>query len=79
MSLKEMLETYNTKNLEICAFAILLNELPEEDRKALDKALTNNFPGSVLVKFLRAEGYKTSKDSIYNHINGDCKCRLKKS
>ena len=79
MSLKEMLDSYNLKNFEICAFARILEELPEEDQKALQKALDNNFPGSVLVKFLRAEGYKTSKDSIYNHIHGECKCRLKKS
>jgi hypothetical protein len=49
--------------------------MSEADRKALETALADNIPGSIIIKILRSDGYKTSKDSLYAHVKGECKCQ----
>ena len=49
---------------EGCAFARLLSIMEKEDKEYLEQAVANGVPTSLLVKALRAEGYKTSRDSF---------------
>ena len=59
---------------EGCAFARLLSIMEKEDKEYLEQAVANGVPTSLLVKALRAEGYKTSRDSFYTHFNKACVC-----
>ncbi len=49
--------------------------MPASDQKAIDQAVAKNFPTSLLVQAIRAEGYKTSSDALRLHFKGQCKCQ----
>jgi hypothetical protein len=78
MSLSDRIEEISKKSRKVpspyCAFQLLINSLPKEDQKVVDDALTKNFPVSLLIQALRAEGYKTSSDALRLHLRGQCKC-----
>ena len=57
-----------------CACAQFLEDMKTEDREYLEEAIAKSIPSSILLKALRAEGYKTSRDSLYSHYNKTCKC-----
>jgi len=58
-----------------CTYQILLDEMAEEDRTALLAAWEKGISQRIILRALRAEGYKTSNESIANHKSGNCKCR----
>jgi hypothetical protein len=63
-----------TKSPTHCAYAVFYNNLSKEDQKALDNAWEKNYPVSVVVAAIRADGHKTSSDAVRLHRNGSCRC-----
>jgi hypothetical protein len=57
-----------------CAYQMLVDKLAEKDRAALEAAWERGMSANVIVKALRAEGYKTTAETIRSHRNGLCKC-----
>lgn len=58
-----------------CAYVLMVENMKDEDRKALDEAWAKGFSQRIILAALRAEGYKTSNEAIRNHATGNCKCK----
>ena len=78
MSLGDKLDELNKlgtrKFSKFCSYQEMLNSLDDKDVKALDDAWAKNYPAHLIIKALRAEGHKTSNDSIRAHRSGTCRC-----
>jgi len=75
MSLAKTLEEHRTRfEPKPCPFVILHNSLSDEDKKALDLAITNKYPDINIATALRAEGYRIAEVSISQHRRGVCRC-----
>jgi hypothetical protein len=77
MSLLKTLDELSKKTKRVnpfCAYKMLYDTLPTEDKKAIDAAIQKGMPISLLVRALRQEGHKTSNDSVRAHLKGLCKC-----
>jgi hypothetical protein len=79
MSLVEKIDDYFAKKSDVCAFALLLGSMPERDRNAIENAINKGIPGAVIIKFIKADGYKTSSDSYRAHAKKTCKCYWEKN
>jgi hypothetical protein len=79
MSLSDRIEEMSKKSSKMpspyCVYQSLYNRLPVADQKAIDEAVAKNFPTSLLVQAIRAEGHKTSSDAVRLHFKGQCKCQ----
>lgn len=76
MTLSERINEINELTHGIkCAYQLFLDEMKEADRLALISAFENGVSQRVILRALRAEGYKTSNESINNHKSGNCKCQ----
>jgi hypothetical protein len=79
MSLSDRIEEISKKSSKVpspyCVYQSLYNRLPAADQKAIDEAVAKDFPMSLLVQAIRAEGYKTSSDAVRLHFKGQCKCQ----
>ena len=53
------------------------DSLTPDNQKALDDAWKKGYSVNVVITALRAEGIKTSSDSVRAHRNGTCKCPKK--
>jgi hypothetical protein len=51
--------------------------LPETEKKAIDTAIAKGYSQNLIIKALRAEGYKCSADTMRSHFKGLCKCPKK--
>lgn len=77
MSLEKAIEELASKQKAYskhCAYQMLLNSMPEKDKKTLDDAWEKGLSANIIVKALRAEGYKTTPEAIRHHRRGLCKC-----
>ncbi len=77
MALSDQIENLiktRTKSPTHCAYTVFYNSLSKEDQKALDNAWANNYPVSVVVRAIRADGHKTSSDAVRAHRSGTCRC-----
>jgi hypothetical protein len=77
MSLEKAIEEIASKQKgysKFCAYQLVLNSMPDKDRKALDNAWDKGLSANIIVKALRAEGYKATAESIRAHRRGTCKC-----
>jgi hypothetical protein len=77
MSLEKALQELANKQKmysEFCAYQMMLNSMPEKDRKALDEAWAKGYSANIIVKALRQEGYKATAESIRSHQRGMCRC-----
>lgn len=61
-------------NKKKCAYALMVQSMTEPERKALQEAWDNGVSGRIILRALRAEGYKTSNEAILGHKSGSCKC-----
>jgi len=77
MSLEKSIEEFK-HNSGVCPFAKLINNLNDEDKKALLKALDNKVPDVTLASALRKEGWRIAEISIAQHRKGICRCPNKK-
>ena len=64
----------NTLKSDYCAYRIMYDSLSPADRKALDEAWAKGYSANVILMALRAEGIKSSNESIRRHKIGACKC-----
>jgi len=77
MSLEKKLEELMASQKpysKFCAYQMVLNTMPDKDLKALDDAWERGLSANIIVKALRAEGYKTTPEAIRHHRKGLCKC-----
>ena len=77
MSLEKKLHELASKQRgfnEFCAYQVTLNSMSEKDRNALEEAWKKGYSANIIVKALRAEGYKATSESIRNHRRGVCRC-----
>jgi hypothetical protein len=75
--LTELAQTSTRKYTVFCAYQTLYMSLPDKDKKALDSAWEKNLPMNLIVRALRAEGHKTSSDTVRAHNSGTCRCPKK--
>ena len=75
MALKDRFEKEAIK--PPCAYVITVNSMSAEDQKTLAEAWANGVSQRVILRVLRAEGYKTSNEAIMAHRKGECKCPKK--
>lgn len=77
MSLEKSIEELASKQKaysKFCSYQMMLNSMPDKDRKTLDEAWAKGYSANIIVKALRAEGYKATAESIRTHRRGVCKC-----
>jgi hypothetical protein len=77
MTLEKVLEELASKQKpysQYCAWQMTINSLSDKDRKALDDAWAKGYSANIIVKALRAEGHKTTAETIRAHRRGMCKC-----
>jgi hypothetical protein len=79
MSLSDRLKDLNTSrkpNSVYCAYKTMYDSLNPTDQKALDEAWAQGHSSHTVLLALRAEGIKTSNESIRAHRKGLCKCPI---
>lgn len=59
---------------EPCRYMQTVNSMPVEDQKTLADMWANGLSQRTVLRLLRAEGYKTSNESIMAHKTGTCRC-----
>lgn len=77
MSLEKALEELASKQKpfsQFCSYQMTINTMPDKDKKALEAAWEKGYSANIIVKALRAEGYKATAESIRAHRRGMCKC-----
>ncbi len=77
MTLEKVLEELAAKQKpysQYCAWQMTINSLSDKDKKALDDAWAKGYSANIIVKALRAEGHKTTAETIRAHRRGMCKC-----
>lgn len=58
-----------------CAYQVLYESLSVEDQKAIDDAWAKGYSVNIILSALRADGHKSSNESLRAHKNGTCKCQ----
>jgi len=74
MGLFEKLQEANELVKPRCAYQAMVDGMNEADRNALQDAWDKGFSQRVVLRALRADGFKTSNESIMAHRTGQCKC-----
>jgi hypothetical protein len=74
MALFDKLEEANELVRPKCAYQVMVDNMNEEDRFALQAAWGKGYSQRVILRALRAEGFKTSNEAIMAHRTGQCKC-----
>ena len=69
--LKEIDSVVNNKK---CVYILLVESMTKVEQQALQDAWDKGLSQRTILRALRAEGYKTSNEAIYNHKSGNCKC-----
>lgn len=58
-----------------CSLGVLIDDLPEEDRRALANALESKASNRGIHEALRSEGFKIDRQTITLHRKGFCRCK----
>jgi hypothetical protein len=74
MALFDKLEEANELVRPKCAYQVMVDKMDKKDRDALQAAWDKGYSQRVILRALRAEGYKTSNEAIMGHRTGQCKC-----
>jgi hypothetical protein len=74
MALSDKLEEANELVRPKCAYQSMVDKMDKKDREALQAAWDKGYSQRVILRALRAEGYKTSNEAIMGHRTGQCKC-----
>ena len=77
MSLADRLAENLAKRMKpegFCAYQVMYTNLTKENKKALDDAWAKGYSYNLVLMALRAEGIKSSNESIRAHRKGMCKC-----
>jgi hypothetical protein len=76
MSLNSAFESYKiSKSQSKCSIGALIDNMPKEDQEALKKAILEKIPPIAIYRILKSENYRLSKDGLYYHLKGQCKCQ----
>jgi hypothetical protein len=75
---KKLQEIGESRNTVSCHYMKMYNSLSPEDQKALDAAWAANYSANEVLMALRAEGIKSSNETIRRHRIGACGCQEKK-
>lgn len=79
MALAKKLQEINASRPNVvCYYMKMYNALSPEDQKALDEAWAAKYSANEVLMALRAEGIKSSNESIRRHRIGACGCQKKK-
>jgi hypothetical protein len=74
MALFDKLEEANELVRPKCAYQFMVDNMNEADRAALQGAWDKGYSQRVILRALRADGFKTSNEAIMAHRTGQCKC-----
>ena len=74
MTLSEKLEQAFDLVKPRCAYQVMVDNMNEADRTALQSAWDKGYSQRVILRALRADGFKTSNEAIMAHRTGQCKC-----
>ena len=74
MALFDKLEEANELVRPKCAYQFMVDNMNEADRAALQSAWDKGYSQRVILRALRADGFKTSNESIMAHRTGQCRC-----
>lgn len=74
MALFDKLEEANELVRPKCAYQVMVDGMNEADRTALQNAWDKGYSQRVILRALRADGFKTSNEAIMSHRTGQCKC-----
>jgi hypothetical protein len=74
MALFDKLEEANELVRPKCAYQVMVDGMNEADRTALQNAWDKGYSQRVILRALRADGFKTSNEAIMAHRTGQCKC-----
>ena len=79
MGLADQLEAFNNETIKRrqCPYKTLLESMSKEDLQALQEAIDKGYSMNVILRALRAEGYKTSNEALSAHKKGRCSCAKK--
>jgi hypothetical protein len=78
MALVKQLQKIAESRNKYCAYKKMYDSLTPEDQKALDEAWAKKYSANEILMALRAEGIKSSNESIRQHRIGACDCQEKK-
>jgi len=74
-ALQEIISKRNIRRVGgVCTYQEMYDNLPPQDKKALDQAWEKGYPVSLVVQALRADGHRCSADTIRLHRSGTCRC-----
>ena len=59
---------------KFCTVPVLIESMPDEDRKAFLSHLAKGTPTITLTAALRSEGYKMGEEKLNKHRRGLCEC-----
>jgi hypothetical protein len=74
MALFDRLEEANELVKPKCAYQSMVDNMNETDRAALQSAWDKGYSQRVILRALRADGFKTSNEAIMAHRTKQCKC-----
>jgi hypothetical protein len=57
-----------------CVYQLMVDAMSKEEQEALKAAWEKGYSQRIILRALRAEGYKTSNEAIQGHRQGSCKC-----
>ena len=60
---------------KFCTVPVLIESMPDEDRKAFLTHLAKGTPTITLTAALRSEGYKMGDEKLNKHRRGLCECQ----
>lgn len=57
-----------------CVFRKIFLELEEDDKIAINEAVSKGLSGYVIANALREGGYKIAASTVHMHLEKKCKC-----
>jgi hypothetical protein len=73
--INEQVASRKKTRIGYCAYLSLYESLSKDDQKAIDDAWAKGYSINIILSALRADGHKSSNESLRAHKNGTCKCQ----
>jgi hypothetical protein len=73
--INEQVSARKKMRIGYCAYLSLYESLSKDDQKAIDDAWAKGYSINIILSALRADGHKSSNESLRAHKNGTCKCQ----
>lgn len=72
--INEQVSARKKMRVGFCAYQTLYDSLSKEDQKAIDEAWDKGYSVNIILSALRADGHKSSNESLRAHKNKTCRC-----